>query len=188
MNSILKSQLLFSSLPVAVAGKYGSAAPKRLALLALLAAICGTTGAAPTKDDSSIAYRDSYVWYLANHMASSFLKPNLPEDRAQFESEISLLYHHALIDCAGPLDEIASALKYSSLSDMKDAQTIGVDYILLTLGDTAHEIEPILSKWNRGVFLDILEKFRTGKATMKFPACMNPRYIVPPLTKPTDGG
>ncbi|MQA18779.1 hypothetical protein [Rugamonas rivuli] len=160
---------------------------KRLALFAFLAAMGGKADATPAMDDNSIAYRDSYVWYLANHMASSFLRPNSPEERAQFQFDVALLYHHALIDCTGPLDQIAAVLNYSFLSDKKGIQTVDTDDILFALGRTEEYIEPILGKWNQVVFPGILEKFSTGKVTTIFPTCMNPRYAVPPLAKPSVG-
>jgi hypothetical protein len=158
---------------------------KYLLSLVFLSAISCSVDAAPATKDSSIAYRDSYIWYLANQMATPLLnvlflsKPLLPADRAQFDFELSLLYHHALIDCKGPLDEISAALKFSFLSDKKTATTVDTDNVLFALGSTKEVVQPILDKWNIGVLSGIIETFKAGKATTAFPVCMNSRYTVP---------
>jgi len=158
---------------------------KYLLSLVLLGAVSCSVDAAPASEDSSIAYRDSYVWYLANQMATpllgalSFSKPLLPADRAQFSFELSLLYHHALIDCKGPLDEISAALKFSFLSDKKTTTTVDIDNFLFALGSTNEVVQPILDKWNNGVVSGIIETLKAGKATTAFPVCMNQRYTVP---------
>lgn len=158
---------------------------KYLLSLVFLGVVSCSADAAPASEDSSIAYRDSYVWYLANQMATpllgalSFSKPLLPADRAQFNFELSLLYHRALIDCKGPLDEISAALKFSFLSDKKTTTTVDIDKVLFALGSTNEVVQPILDKWNNGVVSRIIETLKAGKATTTFPVCMNPRYTAP---------
>jgi len=162
--------------------------PRRLIVVLACALGCAAQAApkAPPGAGGNLAYRETYIWYLAAQLAAPVLaalaapEPLPPEDRHQYEFELTLLYHRALIACDGPLDEIAATLEHSYAADKKGAKTVDADQLLNALANAAADTRPILDKWNARVFPAILDTFRASKASTRFPDCTNPRYTIPP--------
>lgn len=156
-----------------------------LSVLTLLFSL--PTNAGSLSENEKITYRDSYVWYLANQLATSSLdsaikNPLLPEDVSQLHFELALQYHHGLIACDGPLDEIATALKYSIPTNWGSSASISFDEALNMLGSTNEMVQPILKKWNQSVLPNFIKLLKTNKVTTEFPKCINPKYVMPPLS------
>ncbi|MBN3777334.1 hypothetical protein G3O06_07145 [Burkholderia sp. Ac-20345] len=111
---------------------------------------------------------------------SQLFTQSLPADAAhQFQFELALLYHHGLIACDGPLNQIADAVKFSALGASQDNGIVNVDDILNALGKTDSLVQPILGAWNNSVFPEISRVFRARKASTAFPKCLNPNYTSP---------
>lgn len=156
----------------------------RLLLGLMVAVIFHSVGATPSMGGTSVVYSESYVWYLADRLANTamsslFTQPLAPDSAHQFQFELALLYHHGLIACDGPLDQIADAVKFSPLAMFKSDGSVNLGDILNALGRTDSLVQPILEKWNIAVFPEISQVFRAGKVSSALPKCVNPHYIVP---------
>ncbi|WP_175948104.1 hypothetical protein [Burkholderia pyrrocinia] len=143
-----------------------------------------SAGAAPAAERTPLVYSEGYVWYLSDRLANTamsrlFTQPLPPDVAHQFQFELALLYHHGLVACDGPLNQIADAVKFSALTIPQDKSTANLDDILNALGQTDSLVQPILAAWNDAVFPEISRVFRARKTSTAFPKCTNPHYVAP---------
>ncbi|CAM3261190.1 hypothetical protein [Burkholderia ubonensis] len=146
--------------------------------------ICCPVSAAPSEEGTALVYSDSYVWYLANRLADTamsraFTQPLPPDIASQYHFELALLYHHGIVACDGPLDEIADAIKFSALTTIKSDESTNPGDILNALGTTDNQVQSILGKWNATASPQFFQVFRARKASTAFPKCTNPHYVIP---------
>jgi hypothetical protein len=138
------------------------------------------SGAAFAGERRNIAYEDDYIWYLARGMADRQMEAvfprGLPADvDYQIRSNASLLYHHHLIACDGPLDEIASSWSYSDVN----YGDISKSDLLHFLGTSGEKTQRILARWNAKIFPVLAALMANGKISTEFPSCVNKNYVVP---------
>ncbi|WP_155675500.1 hypothetical protein [Burkholderia territorii] len=150
----------------------------------LIGAASSSASASPLTEGTPVVYSESYVWYLSDRLANTAMSRlftrSLPADVAhQFQFDLALLYHHRLIACDGPLDQIADAVKFSALATPQDAGTANVDDVLNALGKTDSLVQSILEAWNDSVFPEISRVFRAGQGSTVFPKCVNTHYTPP---------
>lgn len=142
--------------------------------------------AAPPQVKSGLAYRDPYVWHLADRLATGAMlmmglydNPSFPPDfRFQVEGGFRILYHRGLVACDGPLDEIALRVDKSQVMALR---SLDDDALNMALADAAltTEVQEALLNWNRSVFPKYLEMVKSGHPPVGLPACLNPNYVVP---------
>jgi hypothetical protein len=123
----------------------------------------------------NIAYTDDYIWYLARGMADrrmdiSFSNGIDPESDYQIRSDTALLYHHYLISCDGPLDDLEKILTHLSTSDPR--------YFLGISGD---EAQRILARWEAKFLPLLAELMASGRISSELPSCVNKNYVAPTI-------
>ncbi|MEN2472539.1 hypothetical protein [Burkholderia sp. GS2Y] len=130
----------------------------------------------------SIVYEDSYIWYLSERLANQHMgiifKEDLPLDvDYQLRWETALFYHHRLIECDGPLDEIAQ--KLNGAWEFYADKDYSVGELLHFLGRTDKDVWLILNGWNAKVLPKLAEVMGSGGVSSVFPSCINKNYVMP---------
>lgn len=175
----------------------GAAAPRHIAsFLSVLRAIfvagfvinSAPLMAAPPKVQSALAYRDPYVWHLADRLATGALlmvgmydNSSFPPDiRFQVEGDFRMLYHRGLVACDGPLDEVALRMDKSQVMALRSLDDDALNKALVDAALTA-EVQEVLLNWNRSIFPTYLEMVKSGHPPVGLPTCLNLNYVVPPV-------
>lgn len=146
--------------------------------------------AASPNVQSALAYRDPYVWHLADRLATGAMlmiglyeNSSLPPDfRFQVEGSFRILYHRGLVACDGPLDEIALRVDKSQVMALRSLDDAALSASLVDAALTA-EVQETLLNWNRSVFPTFLEMVKSGHHPAGLPACLNPNYVLPPAVR-----
>lgn len=144
--------------------------------------------AAPPEVQSALAYRDPYVWHLADRLATATMmglqgiSSLPPEARFQIEGSFLILYHRGLVACEGPLDEIALRVDKSQVRALRSLDDDALSMALVNAAFTA-EVQEVLLNWTRSVFPRYLEIVKSGHPPVGLPACLNPNYVVPPVVR-----
>lgn len=146
--------------------------------------------AASPNVQSALAYRDPYVWHLADRLATGAMlmiglyeNSSLPPDfRFQVEGSFRILYHRGLVACDGPLDEIALRVDKSQVMALRSLDDAALSASLVDAALTA-EVQEALLNWNRSVFPTFLEMVKSGHHPAGLPACLNPNYVLPPAVR-----
>lgn len=146
--------------------------------------------AASPNVQSALAYRDPYVWHLADRLATGAMlmiglyeNSSLPPDfRFQVEGSFRILYHRGLVACDGPLDEIALRVDKSQVMALRSLDDAALSASLVDAALTA-EVQEALLSWNRSVFPTFLEMVKSGHHPAGLPACLNPNYVLPPAVR-----
>lgn len=121
----------------------------------------------------NLAYDDGFVWYVSGRLASDLLKlqaalgVKVPVDH---HDDFKILYHHYLVECKGPLPALAQVLTVD-VTDQTRPRTADLAYV----GAMESEIWSIVQHWNKGIFLPLMETFRSGKYGF-FPECVVEGY------------
>lgn len=139
---------------------------------------------------SALAYRDPYVWHLADRLATGAMlmvglyeNSSLPPDfRFQVEGSFQVLYHRGLVACDGPLDEVALRVDKSQVMALRSLDDAALSTALVDEALTA-EVQEALLNWNRSVFPTYLEMVKSGHHPVGLPACLNPNYVLPPAAR-----
>lgn len=72
-------------------------------------------------------------------------------------ADLEVLYHRYLIDCKGPLPELAKVL---GVSEMEKSAT--PTFYLAIAGSREYEIWPIVRRWNDTVMLTLVDTYAKG--------------------------
>lgn len=132
---------------------------------------------------SNFAYDDGFIWYIAGRLSSETgMRLNFgqlePADRHQFLGDLSLIYHHRLIACDGPLSEIAEKFRYF------DNEKLTVSSTLSYIGQADYEYWPVVRKWEASIRDEVTQLFSSGRFTTAPPGCLAPDYHGPWNAKP----
>lgn len=134
----------------------------RAAVLILTACLSLSAHADPRP---SLAYDDGFVWYLSGRLAADLIRfqataraqPQPEGEVAAQRADLEVLYHRYLIDCKGPLPELAKVL---GVSEMEKSAT--PTFYLAIAGSREYEIWPIVRRWNDTVMLTLVDTYAKG--------------------------
>lgn len=113
----------------------------------------------------SLAYDDGFVWYLSGRLAADLIRfqataraqPQPEGEVAAQRADLEVLYHRYLIDCKGPLPELAKVLGVSELE-----KSATPTFYLAIAGSREYEIWPIVRRWNDTVMLTLVDTYAKG--------------------------
>lgn len=163
----------------------GNRVLRQIAVLFLTACL-GLSAHADPKP--SLAYDEGFVWYLSGRLAADLVQfqstaraqPQPEGEAAAQRADLELLYHRYLIDCKGPLPELAKVLRVVELED-----SVKPTFYLSMVGGMESEIWPIVRRWNSTIMIALVDTYAKG-AYGVFPDCVleefrmqNPLLIMP---------
>jgi hypothetical protein len=149
-----------------------------ISMMLSMAVISNGVGAT---EHRNIAYEDDYIWYLARGMADwqmdVVFPSGVPADvDFQLRSDAALIYHHHLVECDGPLNDIAKLDSFGvSYDDMSKSD------LLHFIGVSGKDVRPILAKWNIKIFPVLAALMASGKISTELPSCVNENYVAPTI-------
>lgn len=126
----------------------------------------------------NIAYEDEFVWYLANRLTTELQEIQKRSDAYRgmdavqvqdLQSQYEIIYHNFLLECDGPLPEVAKALKFLS-TDSKTSKASGIK-LLAIVSSADREFWPPLREWHGKILPRFLEKSVKGDYGF-FPECI----------------
>jgi hypothetical protein len=158
---------------------------RRTATLILIACLGLSVHADPRP---SLAYDEGFVWYLSGRLAADLVRfqstararPQPEGEAAAQRADLELLYHRSLVDCKGPLPELAKVLRVIELKD-----SVEPTFYLSIVGGMESEIWPIVQRWNSTIMIALVDTYAKG-AYGVFPDCVleefriqNPLLAIP---------
>ena len=130
--------------------------------------------------NNKLIYKDEFVGYLANRLASQALLTlnleNKPENiRFQFQEDLYNIYFYRLLSCDGPLPKIEKAIGSYKLSPDKKMKA---GQVLKYIGNIDKDVWPIVHHWNKTVYQDVVDTFTLRKPGpfMRIPDCVVQGY------------
>jgi hypothetical protein len=149
----------------------------KVALFPVLALmLCPSANAQPARN---LAYDDGFVWYLSGRLAADLTESQkrsgikLEEsDWASQRQQFEILYRRYLVECHGPLSQLAEILRFfdpSATSSREGYQTLAY------VGLMEHEIWPVIRGWQSKILLPLMDTYASGKYDF-YPECVVPGY------------
>lgn len=148
---------------------------QRCAIVLLAAALLApaSQAAAPARN---LAYEDDFVWYLAGRLTTELqmfqdkagvYKDMGPQERMSLLDQYQILYHNFLLECDGPLPEVAKVFEYYDFASPAVSKTGLLVYVSRMDG----EFWPALRAWNNRNFIRLVDKSAEGNYGF-FPECI----------------
>lgn len=128
------------------------------------------------------AFDDDFVWHVSETLATQLIlihelaEPIDASYRSEMFADLSLIYHHKLIECDGPLQDIDP---YVINFQRTECGGSGLDRVLASENSASREILSAIGKWNAKVIGDVIELYGSGKFSTKFPSCVVQGYALP---------
>lgn len=152
----------------------------RFALSIIIFALLGLPALADNKPPRSIVYKDRFVWVIAERFSDDLVAFQtkhgiLKSDREKGEMgmQYSILYHHFMVKCDGPLPALAKLVGDAKReADADDAGQITAAY-LSVLDDRSWAV---LNEWRSKVLFPLLDTLASGDYKF-FPKRITPGFL-----------
>lgn len=126
----------------------------------------------------NLAYEGQFVWYLSGRLAHELVvyqkKLGLKFEDAEWNEhrlQYEMLYHHFLVDCNGPLPNIAEAVRFFDPSIHPDRPHAVLAYV----GSMEYQIWPTVQEWNVKILFPLLAAYSKGQYA-PLPECVVAGY------------
>lgn len=133
--------------------------------------------AAKAPPSRKLVYEDEFVWYLAERLTNELQRlqertgvfVGMDEGTKQgIRDQYAILYHRYLVQCDGPLPEVAKA--YEGYDILKGENVTTISVLTITAGGE-RTYWPILQQWSNRIRPQLLDTAASGRYGF-FPECI----------------